>query len=1327
MAASGFPFRLIVTSLLLVGFHPPEALSSPFDGRPKLLLHVSEPAAKNPCSTGLPSTGADAVVAGGLVAGEGPAYVYLLAAGGSDVDSVGMAGAQFGITYGGSIAVHSWTTCAALEFPMAEWPASGSGNLVVWMALSTDLRLGCQLTDTSVLGYLYVGAYAPEFLALTPRPVDGWAKTANCSSAETVLGPSDLGYVAFSSGAQVPGCNPYNGPCGSPPTPDTTPPAAIIDLAVTAASDSSIALAWTAPGDDADSGTAEAYDLRYSPTPIDDGSFAGAAPATAPDPMPAGAGQAWTVEGLESGTTYYFAIKARDEVMNWSSISNVAEGMTSVPPDTIPPGAVGDLAVVAREDTALTLAWSAPGDDDFDGTASEYDLRYSTAPLTPSNFDSATQVVGVPSPGTAGTPQSTEVGGLTPGTTYYFSLRTADEVPQWSILSNVVSEVTTVTPSATFSELPAAFVMTPSGSHDNEVRVSSQLGPMSGVTVTLTIEAGVDTFVRWAAGQDHPVLTAMTDAGGVARFGIAGGMPPMIFEAVIVHADGHFLGQRPLVATDVVNDLGQTIDNPCLVRCGELEVNALDLEFHARNLGSSDWRSDFDGDGLVDVADTLFAASLLGDLGTPVQQWFTCAPPGISQDIFSGVPYDSTFAGVLGGDAYVFLDSTPPDESFGFGVVNASDEARDLLYRFTDIPPDFDLAPHEREGCLSIPPRTLEYIPPPPIWQLPQMTTLDSLRIGMDVWVLQEDGIWTLERTRVTILVNGWDIDRCPRVTILSPNGEDWIRIGEAVDVVCAVDGALVLYPVVLSRLSVSRLGPDGEPTAWEVVDEDLDARESPVNSMTTEVDSLDGVRMTWTPPAGLTPGGYALVVEITDSRGCVSRDTVRVVVPAEAQELEFDAPESASPSEEVATSASTTRESAPTRVVGVSRKLVTRQKVVHNVAELDQHEVAESEIDLPLRNWGCGPTSLTSVILAMALCDSGLVRDENGNPRDVNDIAREFYELCNVSADFGCAYSNLIGAFREFAKRYNANPACKYGIHNRSEDKSGSSNTLDWELLHSMSILPGHFTILRVGNHFVVVDSIGTNLNAIPRQVRIMDPGTGRKVVATHSGPTANTLTWPLDGGGTHTGPLRSVIALRQECRKSPGMNSVQVLSATTSTDPFPGVPDYPPRDRLFPVGWDLVVADSLPGAQPHLVTIPVPPEAEAGDALLIHVALVDSAWAWHDTVVVVPIVADPSGVDPIGPPGRESILHQNFPNPFRGTTVFPVLLREHGRVSLDVHSVDGRLVRRLLDGPLDVGAHLIQWDGLDQQGHPCPAGLYFVRLSVADSQAVRRVALLR
>ena len=96
--------------------------------------------------------------------------------------------------------------------------------------------------------------------------------------------------------------------------------------------------------------------------------------------------------------------------------------------DNTPPARIEDLTVADIDTTSMTLAWTSAGDDGDQGTALRYDLRYSTSPITTeSDFSSAIQVTGVPTPKAADTEQSTVVRGLVPDSTYYFAIRSIDD------------------------------------------------------------------------------------------------------------------------------------------------------------------------------------------------------------------------------------------------------------------------------------------------------------------------------------------------------------------------------------------------------------------------------------------------------------------------------------------------------------------------------------------------------------------------------------------------------------------------------------------------------------------------------------------------------------------------------------------------------------------------------------------------------------------------------------------------------------------------------------------------------------------------------------
>ena len=232
---------------------------------------------------------------------------------------------------------------------------------------------------------------------------------------------------------------------------DTTPPAAITDLIVSSISSNRATLSWTAPGDDGNTGTAATYDVRYSTNSITTGNWASATQTVGePAPALAGTAQSFTVTGLLSGRTYYFAIKTSDETNNVSLLSNITSGTTtnvSAPGDVTPPAAVTNLLVSNTTTNSVTFSWTAPGDDGNVGTAAAYDVRYNTNLINATNWTTATLAVGEPAPLPAGNSQSMTIAGLLAGRTYYFALKTSDEATNISPISNVPAATTLLPPS----------------------------------------------------------------------------------------------------------------------------------------------------------------------------------------------------------------------------------------------------------------------------------------------------------------------------------------------------------------------------------------------------------------------------------------------------------------------------------------------------------------------------------------------------------------------------------------------------------------------------------------------------------------------------------------------------------------------------------------------------------------------------------------------------------------------------------------------------------------------------------------------------------------
>jgi hypothetical protein len=224
------------------------------------------------------------------------------------------------------------------------------------------------------------------------------------------------------------------------PQPDTIPPSTVANLRTDAHTYQSMALVWSAPGNDRTEGTAANYDIRYSTKMIINDEWDSATPINSnriPTPKPAGSIETIVILGLDSNTKYYFALKASDEEGNESSLSNCCNGLTEA--EEFPPADITDLYAVAVSETSFELTWTASGDDYVTGTAAKYDIRYSIRPIeNETHWNAATPIADTPAPKPAGENESF-VATVAFYQNYFFALKVADELDNWSGISNMTA------------------------------------------------------------------------------------------------------------------------------------------------------------------------------------------------------------------------------------------------------------------------------------------------------------------------------------------------------------------------------------------------------------------------------------------------------------------------------------------------------------------------------------------------------------------------------------------------------------------------------------------------------------------------------------------------------------------------------------------------------------------------------------------------------------------------------------------------------------------------------------------------------------------------
>ena len=83
--------------------------------------------------------------------------------------------------------------------------------------------------------------------------------------------------------------------------------------------------------------------------------------------------------------------------------------------------------------------------------------------------------------------------------------------------------------------------------------------------------------------------------------------------------------------------------------------------------------------------------------------------------------------------------------------------------------------------------------------------------------------------------------------------------------------------------------------------------------------------------------------------------------------------------------------------------------------------------------------------------------------------------------------------------------------------------------------------------------------------------------------------------------------------------------------------------------------------------------------------------------------------------------------PNPFSSGTLVRYFLAERLDVEVSVYSLDGRLVRRLHEGPQSAGWHTTGWDGRGARGVPAASGVYRCSVRTGDESTCRSIVLVR
>lgn len=159
----------------------------------------------------------------------------------------------------------------------------------------------------------------------------------------------------------------------------------------------------------------------------------------------------------------------------------------------------------------------------------------------------------------------------------------------------------------------------------------------------------------------------------------------------------------------------------------------------------------------------------------------------------------------------------------------------------------------------------------------------------------------------------------------------------------------------------------------------------------------------------------------------------------------------------------------------------------------------------------------------------------------------------------------------------------------------------------------------------------------------------------------------------------------------------------------------DFPVQLRI---NTDMGTIDTTVRVDAQLVSLNL--ELQTGDKYKSMVVDPDN-WILNTTTITVGVDDD----DFQGPMAFE--LEQNFPNPFNPSTTLQYTLDADEQTSLVVYDMKGREVVELANQWMSAGHHHTAWNGLDLNGAPVDAGVYFCTLRSGSKTQMIKMLMLR
>jgi len=88
---------------------------------------------------------------------------------------------------------------------------------------------------------------------------------------------------------------------------------------------------------------------------------------------------------------------------------------------------------------------------------------------------------------------------------------------------------------------------------------------------------------------------------------------------------------------------------------------------------------------------------------------------------------------------------------------------------------------------------------------------------------------------------------------------------------------------------------------------------------------------------------------------------------------------------------------------------------------------------------------------------------------------------------------------------------------------------------------------------------------------------------------------------------------------------------------------------------------------------------------------------------------------------------LHGNYPNPFNPVTNIIYSMDVASGVSINIHNIQGQLVKNLFIGNVNPGQHTVSWNGTDRFSQSVPSGIYIYSIKSSRKILTGKMMLLK